>query len=160
MYLIFLLLILISLPANAMQKEVSLDYLVSRADVIAVVDIVATKNVGTLPSGTQVIANLVKINQPLKGCMAVGEKLKIKTKNIEDNPNFVKNERYLLFLIKEKNYYEIIAGFCGCWPLDNEGRILGYGTGKSIKDVEKAIDSAINNVPVHKEESKAPAFTL
>ena len=48
----------------------------------------------------------------------------------------------------------------GCWPLDNEGRILGYGTGKSIKDVEKAIDSAINNVPVHKEESKAPAFTL
>lgn len=143
-----------------MQREVSFDYLVSSADAIAVVDVLAIKNVGTLPSGTCVIANLVKVDQPLKGNLAVGEKLKIKTKTIEDEPFFEKGDKLLLFLKKEKKYYEVIAGICGCWPVNNQGKITGYGTGKTIKDVEKAIEENSQNVPLHKEKSKTPAIAI
>jgi hypothetical protein len=62
-----------------MIETLSLDSLVQSADVIAMVEVVGVKSVGRLPSEIEVIANLVTVDEPLKGGVAVGEKLKIKT---------------------------------------------------------------------------------
>ena len=130
---------------NAMIRDISLKELVNRSDVIAVVDVLAVKSVGTLPSGAQVIANLVKVDQPLKGNVAVGEKLKLKTRTIEVNAAFKKGQKTLLFLKRINNYYEVVAGIAGSWPIEDDGSLYGYGTGNNISDVKKVIESAESN---------------
>ena len=125
---------------NAMIKDISLEELVKRSDVIVVADVLAIKEVGSLPSGVKVIANLVRVDQPLLGTVAIGEKLKLKTRGVEDNAVFKKGMKTLLFLKRVNNYYEVVSGIAGSWPITNEGQIAGYGTGKSFADVEKAIE--------------------
>lgn len=135
---------------NAMIKDISLDELIRRSDTIAVVDVLAVKAVETLPSGARVIANLVSINQPLMGETAIGDRLKIKTRGIEDNARLKKGMKTLLFLRKVENYYEVVAGIAGSWPITEEGKIVGYGTGKTISEVEKAIEK----IKAEKESNK------
>lgn len=139
--LIVLLFVTVS-SLNAMIKEVTLNELVRKSDVIAIVDVLAVKEVETLPSGARVVANLVSINQPLMGETAIGDRLKIKTRTIEDNASLKKGMKVLLFLKKVENYYEVAYGIAGSWPVNDEGKIVGYGTGKSISDVENAIKLA------------------
>ena len=138
--LLFFAVFMIS-SVNAMIRDISLNELIKRSDVIAVVDVLAVKSVGTLPSGAQVVANLVKVNEPLKGSVAIGEKLKLKTRTIEDNASFKKGQKILLFLKKVDNYYEVVSGIAGSWPIEEDGNLYGYGTGNNIADVKKAIDS-------------------
>ena len=69
---LLLFVVFIFSSADAMIRDISLNELIKRSDVVAVVDILAVKSVGTLPSGAQVIANLVKVNEPLKGNVAIG----------------------------------------------------------------------------------------
>ena len=126
---------------KAMIRDISLNELIRQSDVIAVVEVLAVKSVGTLPSGAQVIANLVKINDPLKGGVAIGEKLKLKTRTIEDNAGFKKGQKTLLFLKKVNNYYEVVSGIAGTWPIEDDGSLYGYGTGKNISEVKKAVES-------------------
>lgn len=133
--------IFISSSAEAMIRDISLNELIRRSDVIAVVDILAVKTVGTLPSGAQVVANLVKVNEPLKGNAAIGEKLKLKTRTIEDNAVFKAGQKTLLFLKKVNNYYEVVSGIAGSWPIEDDGSLYGYGSGKNISDVKKAIET-------------------
>lgn len=141
-----------------MQREVSLEYLVEKSDVIAVVDVIATKCVGTLPSGAQVVANLVKVDQPLKGGVAVGENLKLKTRTMmEDNASFQKGSKVLLFLRRVDNYFEVNFGLCGYWPIDKNGKLTGYGSGKTIKDVEAVIAAPADS---EKKSNKDRAISL
>lgn len=146
-------------PIYGMIKPVSLDELVDRSDVIAVVNVLAVKNVGTLPSGNEVIANLVSINQPLMGNVAVGERLKLKTFSMEDNAVLKPKTRVLLFLRRVKDYYEITSGIAGAWPINDNDVISGYGSGKTIDDVEKSI-SRKNDSENGKKEPKKPAKTV
>ena len=132
--------VFISSSAEAMIRDISLNELIKRSDVVAVVDILAVKTVGTLPSGAQVVANLVKVNEPLKGNVAIGEKLKLKTRTIEDNAVFKAGQKTLLFLRKVNNYYEVVSGIAGSWPIEDDGSLYGYGSGKNISDVKKAIE--------------------
>lgn len=125
---------------NSMIIDISLEELVRKSDVIAIVDVLGVKEVGTLPSGAPLIANLVKVDQPLMGDTAIGERLKLKTRGVEDNAVFKEGLKTLLFLRKVNNYYEVVAGIAGSWPLTKDGRIVGYGTGKKLSDVEKAIE--------------------
>lgn len=143
-FLLIALTFLIGLPSNAMQLNVTLESLVKKSDVIAVVDVLAVKEIGTLPSGFKVVANMVKVNQPLKGYVAVGERLKLKThSNVEDDVDLSPGQQCLVFLKKVKNYYEIVSGIAGSWPIDKKsGKITGFGLGKSLKDVESAIETA------------------
>ena len=147
---------------NAMIKNITLNELVRQADVIAVVDVLAVKSVGNLPSGVLVVANLVKVDQPLKGGVAVGENLKIKTRNFEDNAAFKKGLKTLLFLKKIDNYYEVVSGIAGSWPVTEEGKLVGYGTGKSISDVEKIIEeeSNKNTEPTQEKPSNKIIFSI
>lgn len=133
-------LFLFSTKVIAMIREISLEELVRKSDVIAIVDVLAIKEVGTLPSGATLIANLVKVDQPLMGGAAIGERLKLKTRGIEDNAVFKKGLRTLLFLKKVDNYYEVVSGIAGSWPVTKDGRLVGYGTGKKLSEVEKAIE--------------------
>ena len=156
--LIYFLFIILSIPANAMQREVSLEQLVEKSDVIAVVDVIATKSVGTLPSGAQVVANLVKVDQPLKGGVAVGENLKLKTRAMmEDNATFQNGTKVLLFLRRVDNYFEVNFGLCGYWPIDENGKLTGYGSGKTIKDVEAVIAAPADS---EKKSKKDRAISL
>ena len=147
--LFFLLSVLTSV--GAMIRDISLNELIERSDVIVVGEVLAVKYVGTLPSGAHVIANLVKVNEPLKGGAAIGEKLKLKTRTIEDNAAFKKGQKTLLFLKRVKNYYEVVYGVAGTWPIEDDGKLYGYGTGNNISDVRKAIESVGSQ---KKEDSK------
>ncbi|MBR4329199.1 MAG: hypothetical protein IKO19_12990 [Candidatus Riflebacteria bacterium] len=138
---LLLFVVFIFSSADAMIRDISLNELIKRSDVVAVVDILAVKSVGTLPSGAQVIANLVKVNEPLKGNVAIGEKLKLKTRTIEDNASFKKGQKTLLFLKRVNNYYEVVSGILGSWPIEDDGSLYGYGTGNNISDVKKAIET-------------------
>ncbi len=64
------LLLIIAVGGYCMIETLSLEELASRSDVIALVDVVGVKAVGRLPSQVEVIANLVKVNEPFKGSVA------------------------------------------------------------------------------------------
>lgn len=124
-----------------MIETLSLDELARQSDVIALVDVIGVKSVGKLPSNVEVIANLVKVNELLKGGVAVGENLKIKTwRGIEDNPTLVEGSQVLLFLRKTENYYTVVNGLQGWWPVGDDGKFMAMGKDKTIEDVKKAIE--------------------
>ncbi len=136
------LMLILAVGGYCMIETLSLEELANRSEVIALVDVVGVKAVGRLPSQVEVIANLVKVNEPLKGGVAVGESLKIKTwRGIEDNPNFVEGSRVLLFLRRSDSHYTVVNGVQGWWPLDENGKFMAMGTGKTIEDVKKAIEN-------------------
>ncbi|KAF1080505.1 MAG: hypothetical protein GQF41_3329 [Candidatus Rifleibacterium amylolyticum] len=136
------LMLIMAVGGYCMIETLSLEELASRSDVIALVDVVGVKAVGRLPSQVEVIANLVKVNEPFKGSVAVGENLKIKTwRGIEDNPTLVEGSRVLLFLRRSDNHYTVVNGVQGWWPLDSAGKFSAMGTGKTIEDVKKAIEN-------------------
>jgi hypothetical protein len=121
--------------------EAGLDTLAQEADLVVVADVEAVKIVGQLKSGATVIANLVKVDEPIKGQAAVGEKLKIKTYGlIEDNATLVEGSKVLLFLKKAEDHYLVHLGIQGCWPLDAKtGKLTGMGDGKTLDDVKEAV---------------------
>ncbi|PKL38260.1 MAG: hypothetical protein CVV41_22660 [Candidatus Riflebacteria bacterium HGW-Riflebacteria-1] len=123
-----------------MIETLSLDSLVQSADVIAMVEVVGVKSVGRLPSEIEVIANLVTVDEPLKGGVAVGEKLKIKTyRGIEDNPDLVEGSRVLIFLNRADNHYIFTNAIQGWWPVGEDGKFMAMGKGTSLDDVKEAI---------------------
>ena len=136
-----LLLCLCVCGGHAMIIEAGLDELVQGADLIVVADVEGVKTVGQLESGATVIANLVKVDEPVKGQAAVGEKLKIKTYGmIEDNAELVVGGKVLLFLKKVDDYYKVHLGIQGCWPIDPQtGKLTGMGDGKTLEDVKEAV---------------------
>ncbi|MBP5468451.1 MAG: hypothetical protein J6Z11_04320 [Candidatus Riflebacteria bacterium] len=154
-FFILLIVFLTNTRSKAMIRDITLEELVQKSDVVVIADVLAIKEVGTLPSGTTVIANLVEVDQPLMGGAAIGERLKIKTWGIEDNPVFKKGLRTLLFLRKVDNYYEVVSGIAGSWPIVDDGKIAGYGTGKSLSDIEKAIENK-NKKDSNKENTPKP----
>jgi hypothetical protein len=132
---------LICFWGNAMIIEVGLDELAQSADIVVVADVEAVKTVGSLDSGATVIANLVKVDEPIKGEVAVGEKLKIKTYGrIEDNAVLVEKTKVLLFLKKSEDHYLVHYGIQGCWPIDSKtGKLTGMGDGKTLEEVKDAV---------------------
>ena len=137
---ITVLMSLFAVGGYCMIETLSLEELVQRSDVIVMVDVTGVKPVGRLPSKVEVVANLVKVNEPLKGEVAVGESLKIKTyRGIEDNPELVEGSRVLLFLRRADNHYTVVNGVQGWWPVDADGRFMAMGKDKSIDDVKEAI---------------------
>lgn len=121
--------------------EVGLDVLAQEADLVVVADVEAVKIVGQLKSGATVVANLVKVDEPIKGLVAVGEQLKIKTYGlIEDNATLVEGSKVLLFLKKAEDHYLVHLGIQGCWPIDPKtGKLTGMGDGKTLDEVKEAV---------------------
>ncbi|EKD84137.1 MAG: hypothetical protein ACD_39C00220G0003 [uncultured bacterium] len=134
------LMALFTVGGYCMIETLSLETLVQNSDVIAMVDVVGVKSVGRLPSKVEVVANLVTVNEPLKGEVAVGESLKIKTyRGIEDNPSLVEGSRVLLFLNRADNHFTVVNGVQGWWPVGEDGKFMAMGKGKSLDEVKEAI---------------------
>lgn len=147
--LVTFLMALFAAGGYCMIETLSLQDLAHSADVIAMVDVVGVKSVGRLPSEVEVVANLVKVNEPLKGGVAIGESLKIKTyRGIEDNPDLVEGSRILLFLQRSDNHYIVVNGLQGWWPVGEDGKFMAMGQGKSLEDVKQAIEQPPAPKPV------------
>lgn len=137
----------------AMIQEVPLNKLVHSSELIVVANVEIVKTVGLTPYKTTVIANLIKVENSIKGNTKAGDKIKIKTfGRIEDFPTFNAGSKLLLFLNKVKDHYEVNYGIQGCWPIKN-GIITGMGTGKTIEDIKKEIATPI---PEKKISTKKP----
>lgn len=126
----------------SMIETLSTERLAHGADVIVLVDIIGVKSVGMKDKNLEVIANLVKVHEPLKGGIAVGEELKIKTwRGIEDNAILKEGTRALLFLKSVDDHYTVFNGLQGWWQLNEDGSFAGMGDGISIEQVKEAIKS-------------------
>ncbi|MBU1106073.1 MAG: hypothetical protein KKB51_05335 [Candidatus Riflebacteria bacterium] len=134
------LMTLFAVGGYCMIETLSLEELVQSSDVVVMVDVIGVKSVGKLPSEVEVIANLVKVNEPLKGNVAVGESLKIKTyRGIEDNPDLVEGSRVLLFLRRNENHFTVSNGIQGWWPVGEDGKFMAMGKNKTLDEVKEAI---------------------
>ncbi len=140
---LILCLVLISIGGGyAMIETLSLDQLAHGADLLVTGSIVGVKSGGKEASGVEVVANLFEVRECLKGDLAVGEKLKIKTwRGIEDNVEFVEGRRYLLFLRQVENYYEVFNSPQGSWPVESDGSFSAMGYGKTLEQVRSALES-------------------
>lgn len=142
-FCVIFLLIAAAQSNYAMIQEVPFPNLVHSSDLIVIADVEITKTVGTMPSDINVIANLIKVETPIKGEAKIGDKLKIKTYGrIEDFPTFKNGSKLLLFLKKTNDYYEVNQGIQGCWPIKN-GIITGMGTGKTVEDIKNAMNTPL-----------------
>ena len=155
-FMLLISLVLITLGGQAMIQTLSLSELAANSDIVAFASVIAIKNTGKTPQGVDVVANLVRLEEPLKGSLAAGEKVKIKTfAGVEDNVDFKEGQRYLLFLKKHEDYYLVTNQVQGSWPVENDGRFAGMGTGKTLEDVKSAIETKPLNV-----EQKIPDLQL
>ncbi len=135
-----LALLMLNLGGYAMIETLSLENLVRGADTIVLADIDKVKPVGVSEEKLEVIANLVRVHEPLKGGVAVGEALKIKTfRGIEDSVIFTEGARVLLFLKKNDNHFTIFNGPQGCWKMEKDGTFSGMGHGTTLEQVKEAI---------------------
>lgn len=137
-----LLMIAITLGGQAMIETLSLEQLASGSDLIVSVKMLGVKETGKTPEGVEICANLAEIAAVHKGELTAGEKIKIKTfPGFEDGVSFTQDHLYLLFLQKQENYYIVTNSVQGSWEVDDNGKFMGMGTGKTLEDVKKAIEA-------------------
>lgn len=137
-----LCLVLLTMGGYAMIETMSLEQLAHGADMVVMGAIVGVKSTGKQPDGTEVMAGLFEIKESLKGEIAAGEKIKIKTwRGIEDNVEFVEGKSYLLFLRSVEGYYEVFNSPQGSWPVESDGTFSAMGHGKTLEQVKAAIQS-------------------
>ena len=137
---LILLLVTISIGGFAMIETLSLEQLAAESDLIVQATVLGVKETGKTPEGVEICANLAEISEVLKGELAIGEKIKIKTfPGFEDGVKLIQRNQYILFLQKKDNYYMVTNSVQGCWGIDEKGNFTGMGTGKSLTEVKKAI---------------------
>lgn len=133
---------LIAAGGYAMIETMNLEQLVHSSDIIFIGHISGIKSTGKLPEGPEVIANLAEAGEILKGQIKTGDKIKIKTySGVTDSTVFKEGAKYLLFLRKNENFYEVTNGVQGAWPIEKDGSFSGMGHGKKLEQVKAAVDS-------------------
>ncbi len=124
----------------AMIETLSLTELAGASDLIVTGTAVAIKVVETKPEGYTVIANLFQVQECLKGQTEAGVQIKIKTLGgLMDSTQFVEGEKFLLFLKKVENHYEIVNEPQGAWPVEANGSFSGMGSDTTLEQVKTAI---------------------
>jgi hypothetical protein len=135
--LALLVTIVVSPQVFSMIREVPLNKLVHSSSIIVVANVEMVKQVGKNEMDLMVMANLLNIENAIKGEIKNGEKIRVKTfAGIEDLPTFKVGSKLLLFLVNKGTFYEVNYGIQGCWPIRN-GKLDGMGTGKTIEDIKK-----------------------
>jgi hypothetical protein len=137
---------------SAMIETLSLEQLSHESDEVVMASVVAVKNTEKTPEGVQIVANLIQIEQNFKGELEPEEKIKIKTfSGVEDDVGFTQGKKYLLFLQKQNGYYIITNSVQGSWPVNEQGKFEGMGTGITLEAVKEAITTKpvkpVNKVP-------------
>lgn len=124
----------------AMIETLSLAELVSGADLIVIGKTIAIKIVETKPEGYTIIANLFEVQECLKGQITDSGQIKIKTiGGFEDSTQFIVGEKFLLFLKKVENHYEVFNAPQGGWPIEADATFAGMGTETTLEQVKAAI---------------------
>ncbi len=137
LFMALFLIVVVSPLAFSMIREVSLNKLVHSSSVIVVADVEQIKHIGKDESDIMIIANLLKIEDSIKGNLQPESKIKVKTYGgVSDLPTFRVGSKLLLFLLDKGTYYEVNYAIQGCWPIRN-GKLQGMGLGKTISDVKK-----------------------
>lgn len=135
-------LLMLTVGGYAMIETLSLEQLAHGADIVVKGSMAGVKSAGRLPEGPEVMACLFEAGEVLKGEVKAGDKLKIKTfAGVEDMPVFKEGSQYVLFLKKVESHYEVFNGVQGSWEIDQEGRFLGMGHGKTIEQIKAVLDS-------------------
>jgi len=139
---LFVFFLFITAGGAAMIQTMSLEQLVHTSELIFIGHITGIKSTGKLPEGPEVMANLAEVSQALKGEIKTGDKIKIKTySGITDNTVFREGQKYILFLQKNENHFEVVNGVQGAWPIEKDGTFSGMGHGKKLEQIKAAIDS-------------------
>jgi len=137
-----LALVMLSIGGYAMIETLSLEQLAHGADLVVSGKIAGVRAVEKQADGVEVVANLFEIKECLKGGIAAGEKIRIKTwRGIEDSVEFVEGRSYLLFLRSVDGNYEVFNSPQGSWPIEKDGSFSAMGLGKTIEQVKTAIES-------------------
>jgi hypothetical protein len=133
---------MLSIGGYAMIETLSLEQLAHGADLIVTGRIAGIRAGEKQVDGVEVVANLFEVKECLKGAIAAGEKVRIRTlRGIEDNVEFVEGRSYLLFLRSVDSYYEVFNSPQGSWPVEKDGSFSAMGHGKTIEQVKSAIES-------------------
>ena len=135
----------------AMIETLSLEDLTASAEVVAVATLVKADQAGE-EKGFKKVSNTLEIGEVLKGGLAKGEKITIRTlAGFEDEPVFEPRIRYLLFLQKNADgAYATVNLVQGAWPISPDGKFLGMGTGTGREALEKAIKATLGRKPSEK----------
>lgn len=137
-----LLMVMLSIGGYAMIETLSLEQLAHGADLIVAGRVAGVRAGEKQADGVDVVANLFEVRECLKGAIAVGEKIRIRTlRGIEDNVEFVEGRSYLLFLRSVDSHYEVFNSPQGSWPVEKDGSFSAMGHGKTIEQVKSAIES-------------------
>jgi len=138
--LIVLLLSAFAGGGYAMIETLSIEQLTAISDLVVSAKLIGVKETGKTPEGVNICANLAEITEVFKGELPVGEKIKIKTfPGFEDGVKFSEGKKYLLFLQKQENHFIVTNSVQGSWEIDEQGKFMGMGTGKTIEEVKKAV---------------------
>jgi len=137
-----LLMVMLCMGGYAMIETLSLEQLAHGADLIVTGRIAGIRAGEKQADGVDVVANLFEIRECLKGTIAAGEKIRIRTlRGIEDNVEFDEGRSYLLFLRSVDSHYEVFNSPQGSWPVEKDGSFSAMGHGKTIEQVKSAIES-------------------
>ncbi len=137
-----LILVMLSIGGYAMIETLSLEQLAHGADLIVTGRITGVRAGEKQADGVDVVASLFEVKECLKGSIAAGEKIRIRTwRGIEDNVDFVEGKNYLLFLRSVDSHFEVFNSPQGCWPVEKDGSFSAMGHGKTIEQVKTSIES-------------------
>lgn len=133
----------ISIGAFGMIEAMSLEELIVDAELIVSARVVEVRKTGRSIPGyddLKIIANIVELEAIYKGKEIPKKRLTISTiAYLEDSPEFVKDQRYLLFLRKVGDSYHVCNEVQGAWPINNSGKFAGMGSGISLETIKEAI---------------------
>lgn len=144
--LITAILVLLSIGGQAMIAEMTINELVAASDLIVEAEVIEVKEIGNLPEGPAVVANLVKVSRTYLGITEPGSEVKIKTyASISGAVALEKGAKYILFLHKVQRHHEIVNGLQGSWMIMEDGNFGGMGSDFDAQSLEAAINGEIED---------------
>lgn len=144
--LITAILVLLSIGGHAMIAEMTINELIAAADLIIEAEVIEVKEVGTLPEGPAVVANLVKVTKTHLGIAESGSLIKIKTHaNISGAVALEKGAKYILFLHEVQRHHEVVNGLQGSWLIMEDGSFGGMGSDFNAQSLEAAINGEMED---------------
>ena len=147
--ILILVFALVSVGGIAMIETLSLRDLVASSEIVVIGRVLDRKAFvvedAQVPAeaGVQIVANLFEITQVLKGTVANGERLKIRTFTwILDLEALTGPGEYLVFLEKTEKHYDVVNSPQGCWPVEPDGSFAGMGYDVTLEKLKRQIDTA------------------
>lgn len=137
-------LLLLTQGSFAMIQELPLSELVAAADVIVIAELKDKTSLEPDQDGVAQVKNSLSVVETLKGDCAAADLVTVMTlSGWEDSVEFEAGRKAVVFLnIQEGSDplgYEVTNFVQGHWPLDDQGKPTGMGTGVSIAQLQAEI---------------------